>query len=288
MNLKIIKMVAFSSLIFALFSVLYCQAEKRRCDCPPSKFENGAYYSQKYEDYILGYVFKNVKKGFYIDVGANDPNTDNVTRYFYERGWNGINIEPNVDLFKKIVQYRPRDSNYNVGISNSEGTMTFYQETGDVSQGLSTFDKEISEREKEKNSAHFIEISVPVTTLDKIIEKAPPSEITFISIDVEGFEKQVLESIDLVKYRAIALCIEATEPLTEIPSYAAWEKVVLESNYVFAMFDGLNRYYIHKDHIAFLPRFIDIDKCVKKSKYKNRQKKWLKRLVKRVNVFHQR
>lgn len=286
MNLKIIKMTVLFPVAFALFSALYCRGEKAGCDCPPSKFENGTYYSQHYEDYILEYVFKDVKKGFYIDVGANDPNTGNVTRYFYERGWNGINIEPNVDLFKKIVQYRPRDSNYNVGISTSEGTMEFYQETDSGSQGLSTFDKGISEREKKENGAHFTEISVPVTTLDKIMIKASPPEITFISIDVEGFEKQVVESINLVKYKPIALCIEATQPMTEIPSYMAWEKIVLESGYVFAMFDGLNRYYVHKDHVALLPRFIDIDRCVKKSKHKHHHNKWLKRQLKRINVFH--
>ena len=286
MNMKIIKRTVLFAVVFALFSILYCRAEKGGCDCPPSKFENGTYYSQNYEDYILGYVFKNVKKGFYIDVGANDPNTDNVTRYFYERGWNGMNIEPNVDLFNKIVHSRPGDSNYNVGISNCEGTMAFYQETDSGSHGLSTFDKEISEREKKENGAHFSEISVPVTTLDKIIEKAPPSEITFISIDVEGFEKQVLESIDLIKYRPTVLCIEATQPMTEIPSYGPWEKIVLESNYIFAMFDGLNRYYVHKDHGDLLSRFIDIDRCVKKSKHKHHKKSWFKRQLKRINVFH--
>ena len=265
--MKIIRMVALFALPLVFICTPYCRAGRRGCDCPPSKFENGSYYSQYYEDYILGYVFKDVRKGFYIDVGANDPNTNNVTRYFYERGWNGINIEPNTDLFKKIVHCRPRDSNYNVGISDKEGTLMFYQETDRGLQGLSTFDKEVSEREKKKNGTHFEEISVPVTTLDKIIEKVPSSEITFISIDVEGFEKQVIESIGLVKYKPIALCIEATKPLTEIPSYMVWEKVLLDNNYVFAMFDGLNRYYVNKSHIDLLLRFIDIDRCVKKSKY---------------------
>jgi FkbM family methyltransferase len=285
MKLKTNKVTALFVVLFAILSILYCQGEKEKCNCPPSKYENATYYSQEYEDYILGYVFKNVNKGFYIDVGANDPNIDNVTRYFYERGWNGINIEPNVDLFNKIVHCRPRDSNYNVGISNNEGTMPFFLQTDSGVQGLSTFDKEIAERETKKNNAHFKEISVPVTTLNKIIAKASPMEITFISIDVEGFEKQVIESINLVKYQPIALCIEATKPLTEISSYAAWEKTVLESKYVFAMFDGLNRYYVHKDHVALLPRFIDIDRCVKKSRNKDHQKRWLKRQLKKINVF---
>ena len=195
MKLKIIKTAAFCAIVFALFAAVYCRLEKGGCACPPSKFEHGTYYSENYEDYILGYVFEDIKRGFYIDVGANDPSTDNVTRYFYERGWNGINVEPNVDLFIKIIRYRPRDRNYNVGISNNEGTMTFYKQSDSGSAGLSTFDKEISEREKKKDGVHFTEISVPVTTLNKILAKVSPPEITFITIDVEGFEKQVVESI---------------------------------------------------------------------------------------------
>jgi FkbM family methyltransferase len=256
-------------IVLGLLAAAYGRENKEGCDCPASKFEEGSYYSQYYEDYILAYVFKNFKNGYYIDVGANDPNNANVTRYFYERGWRGINIEPNVELFKRIVQCRPRDSNYNCGISNKEGTLDFYQET-EGSMGLSTFDKAIAEREKKEYGTLFKEIPVPVTALDKIAAKASLPEITFISIDVEGFEKQVLESIDLVKYKPFVLCIEATEPMTEIPSYMAWEKIVVDKKYVFAMFDGLNRFYVHKDHVDLLPRFIDIDRCVKKSKFKRK------------------
>jgi FkbM family methyltransferase len=257
---------------FGLLAAVYGRENNEGCNCPASKFEDGTYYSQYYEDYILAYVFKDDKKGYYIDVGANDPNIDNVTRYFYEKGWRGINIEPIVDKFNKIVQCRPGDSNYNCGISNKEGKMTFYQESDSGSQGLSTFDKEDAEKFKRERGINFKEISVPVTTLDKILAKVSPPEITFITIDVEGFEKQVLQSIDLVKYKPFVFCIEATEPMTEIPSYMAWEKLLMDNNYVFAMFDGLNRFYVHKAHIDLLPRFIDIDRCVKKSKFKRNVK----------------
>jgi FkbM family methyltransferase len=241
------------------------------CTCPPSQYEGGTYYSQYYEDYILAYVFKDMKKGFYIDVGANDPNKDNVTRYFYERGWRGINIEPNTDLWKELVRCRPGDSNYNCGISDEKGKLSLYQEN-DGSTGLSTFDKDIAEKEKKERGVKFKEVTVPVITLNNLLAKLPIPSITFISIDVEGYEKKVIAGIDLATYRPMVLCIEADQPLTEIPSYMAWEKMLLDKQYVFAIFDGLNRYYVHKDHVDLLPRFIDIDRCVKKSKFKRRIK----------------
>jgi FkbM family methyltransferase len=264
----------FFLMIAVLITVSSCRQENRLCDCPPSKFEGGIYYSQTYEDYILAYVFKNVDRGFYIDVGANDPNVFNVTRFFYERGWRGINIEPNVELFKRIVQFRPRDLNYNCGISNTEGNLNFYQETNELDDfmPMSTFDKTIAEGQRKKHGLHFTETRVPVTTLNKLLAKISIPEITFISIDVEGFEKQVIESIDLARYKPVVLCVEATDPVAGNPSYMKWEKLVMDNNYVFAMSDGLNRYYLHKSHIELLPRFIDIDRCVKLSKYKRQVK----------------
>ena len=57
-------------------------------------FSNFVSYSQHFEDFILFFLFYNIQKGFYIDVGAFDPNFISVTKAFYERGWYGINIEP--------------------------------------------------------------------------------------------------------------------------------------------------------------------------------------------------
>ncbi len=257
-------------LVVLLFGLLSAACSKRiarlSCDCPASKYESGRYYSQFYEDYILAYVFQDYQTGFYVDVGANDPNKDNITRYFYERGWRGVNIEPNVEEFKKMVKARPLDKNYNVGISNAEAMLTFYQAPG-TWDGLSTFDKADATFQSQKFGIVFKELAVPVTTLERILQEAALPAIDFISIDVEGFEKQVIESVDFSRYHPSVLCIEATEPTTDRPSYQDWEGLLIENNYVFAMFDGLNRYYVSKDLASrLLPRFIVIDMCVKKSK----------------------
>jgi hypothetical protein len=113
---------------------------------------------------------------------------------------------------------------------------------------------------------------VPVTTLDALLAKTPIPEISFVSIDVEGFERQVIESIDLPRYKPAVLCIEATQPTSEVAVYGAWEPRVLKASYLFAMSDGLNRYYVHRDRLDLLQRFIFIDMCVKKSKLKRQVK----------------
>jgi FkbM family methyltransferase len=237
------------------------------CQCPPSPFEKGqGYYGQFYEDYVLAYVLADVPKGFYVDVGANDPNRSNVTKLFYDKGWTGINIEPNVAEYEKIVKFRPRDRNYNCGIGDKAGVMTFYQGEGRNDQ-ISTFDAKLAESLRRDKGFRLKEVQVPVITLTTLLSKEPTSEITFMSIDVEGFEAQVLRGLDLTRFKPVVFCVEATQPGTEIPAYAAWEGRLLKAGYVFALFDGLNRYYVRNDTVSLLPRFIFIDMCVKRSKY---------------------
>ena len=65
-----------------------------------------------------------MKNGFYIDVGAHDPNFISVTKAFYLKGWYGINIEPLPNLFKALQIYRRRDINLNLGIGEKEGIAT--------------------------------------------------------------------------------------------------------------------------------------------------------------------
>jgi len=71
-------------------------------------------YAQNYEDVMLQRAFKDIKKGFYIDVGANDPVIDSVTKAFYDSDWHGINIEPVTEWFIKLQEARPNDTNLNI------------------------------------------------------------------------------------------------------------------------------------------------------------------------------
>ena len=51
-------------------------------------------YAQNFEDVILWRALKHVENGFYIDIGAQDPVIDSVSRGFYEKGWRGLHVEP--------------------------------------------------------------------------------------------------------------------------------------------------------------------------------------------------
>lgn len=232
--------------------------------CPPSNFQwTWAYYSQFYEDYILSYVFHDYDMGYYIDVGASNPNILSVTKYFYLRGWRGINIEPIPDMINALKQYRIEDINLQIGISNSAGNLKFYEIKDNYSNDgvLSTFDEVIAKSAIDRGFK-VINYEVLVITLNEVLQRYILPRISFLKIDVEGYETQVLEGLDLSKYRPEVIVVEATIPNTETPSYKPWEYLITKENYSFAFFDGLNRYYFDNNKQYFKERFEYIGRCV--------------------------
>ena len=92
-------------------------------------------YAQNNEDVMLARVFRGLDAGFYIDVGAQDPRIDSVTKAFYDLGWRGINLEPVAFWYQKLCQDRPRDINLCLAAGAAEGVVDFYEI---VDTGLST------------------------------------------------------------------------------------------------------------------------------------------------------
>lgn len=200
-------------------------------------------YAQNYEDVILWRALKHVKNGFYIDVGAYHPVEHSVTAVFYENGWAGINIEPVEDYFQIINAQRPRDINLNCGITDKEGNATLYLAKG---TGLSTLNEDIKSEVLE-SKFDYTKVQIDVCTLNSVLEKYSTGEIHFLKIDVEGEEKKVLAGTDLNKYRPWIIVIEANIPLSQTQNYKEWEKYLLNSNYKFVYYDGLNRFYVTKE-----------------------------------------
>src|SRR5215470_8338736 len=124
-------------------------------------------YAQNFEDFMLWRALGDVKNGFYVDVGAADPDEDTVTRAFYDRGWSGINIEPLDDYFEKLKRRRPRDVNLKVATGRESGVQTLHCFVG---TGLSTLDPDISAlHETEGRRAE--RVLVPVLTLTEILSE---------------------------------------------------------------------------------------------------------------------
>ena len=201
-------------------------------------------YAQNFEDVILWRALKHVDRGFYVDCGAYDPTRESVTKAFYDRGWRGINIEPIPSLLQAFVVQRPFDTNLAIAISDgSEGAKLY--EIADT--GLSTLFHTIAQQHIEAGFSARV-FNVPTTTLSDVLRQFAPSDIHFLKIDVEGAEHLVLRAADLDRFRPWIVLVEATHPRTQQPSSEAWEATLLNAGYDFAYFDGLNRFYVAREH----------------------------------------
>ncbi|HEX2052151.1 MAG TPA: FkbM family methyltransferase [Actinomycetota bacterium] len=202
-------------------------------------------YANNREDVLLRRLFPDVTDGFYIDVGAGHPEAFSLTKHFYDEGWHGINVEPNKHLYAELVAERPRDLTLNAAVGNEAGSVTFYECEEDF-WGYSSLSAEQAEIHR-ADGIQIEERQVEVTTLAAICEAHVKGEISFLSVDVEGFEKQVLEGADFRRWRPRVVIVEATQPNTDIPTHEGWEHLLLDADYLFAHFDGLNRYYLRRE-----------------------------------------
>jgi len=210
-------------------------------------------YSQNLEDVMLHRALIDVARGFYIDVGAADPESLSVTKAFYDSGWRGINVEPDPDFAASLRAARSRDVTIQAALGATPGRMIINRF---VSTGLSTFDEEVAARHMAAGYSST-PLEVEVTTLSEVCRTYAAIDIHFLKIDVEGSERAVLEGADFSMYRPWVVLVEATAPSQPTPSYEAWEPILVDAAYVFVWFDGLNRFYVAKEHEdALRPAFL--------------------------------
>ena len=88
-------------------------------------------------------------------------------------------------------------------------------------------------------------------------------KIQFCKIDVEGNEKNVLLGYDFNNCRAEVFLIESTLPGTKIPSYSAWENILLENDYSFAYQYSINRFYVDNKNPNLKKKFEHLDEYIK-------------------------
>ncbi|MBV5319822.1 MAG: FkbM family methyltransferase [Chlorobium phaeobacteroides] len=208
-------------------------------------------YSQNFEDVMLWRALKHIKKGFYIDIGAQHPVIDSVSLAFYEQNWRGIHVEPNSYYVKLLHKYRRDETVLHALISDIEGSLIFYE----IAQtGLSTGDPEIAKKHA-TNGFSVKKTLVPAITLEYILNNHAEDETHWLKIDVEGMEETVIRSWGTAAKRPWIIVVESTKPLTQIESYSSWDKFICEKGYDFVYFDGLNRFYLSHMHLDLINAF---------------------------------
>ena len=139
--------------------------------------------------WIANNIFQNKKKGFFIDVGAYDGISNNNTILFEKFfKWKGYCIEPNKKSFNKLKKYR-KSFLVNAAISNFLKKRVYFYEDGQLSKIYNKNNHFIKKKHKEKFS---VIKNLKLSQFQKTV-------VDFIDIDCEGFEEEVIRSINFKK-----------------------------------------------------------------------------------------
>ncbi|MFC5461342.1 FkbM family methyltransferase [Massilia niabensis] len=209
-------------------------------------------YAQNFEDVMLWRALKHVERGFYVDVGAQHPVVDSVSKAFYEQGWRGVHVEPVQAYADLLRKDRPDDTVLQLALSDSEGMLDL---NVIPDTGLSTAVDAYAERHQAEHGFAHTTVKVPMLTLKSALQFLDGKEVHWLKIDVEGLEEKVLRGWDPQRLRPWIMVIEATVPTTSEVDYEAWEPLVTGAGYRFAYFDGLNRFYVADEHPELMDAF---------------------------------
>ena len=166
---------------------------------------NKNFYSQFGEDKTLFEILKkDYNYGFYVDVGCYHPKKYSNTYLLFKKGWNGINIDLELDKIKVFKLARPSDYNVVAAVSNISKLVKVYK-MGKYSVGTTTNFDLI------RNKNEIIEsFELKTQSLNEIIDKSPFKNrpIDLLNIDTEGNDFSVLLSLDITKYNPQVIIIE--------------------------------------------------------------------------------
>ncbi|MEK4128666.1 FkbM family methyltransferase [Solibacillus sp. FSL W8-0474] len=213
-------------------------------------------YSQSGEDGILAYILLMlgipIEEVTYVDLGANHAKEMSNTYYFYRKGAKGVLVEANEKLLPELKLYRNKDIILHNVVDTEEGNkVTFYILNGD---GLSTPDFEAAEKFCEINPDLEIvdKIEVETITYNSIVEKYLQTAPTILSIDIEGKDLEILNTIDFDNYRPmliVAEMIEYSKTLNSNSKNNTIKEFLHSKGYDEYAYTGINSIFIDKSRL---------------------------------------
>jgi len=165
-------------------------------------------YSQRYEDLLVDRLLGLQKPGFYLDIGAFHPDDLSNTKRFFRKGWKGCNVEPIPVRFEAFLRERPGDVNCQLGISNKECCVEFFEMSPPE---YSTFCQNRADELIRNGAVLRKKYQIQVIPLSELFGRYLDGiHVDFCSIDAEGLDLEVLEGNDWERYRPSCICVEVS------------------------------------------------------------------------------
>jgi FkbM family methyltransferase len=179
-------------------------------------------YSQCYEDTILDGLIRAflLRKGInedqlaYLDIGANHPIANSNTYLLHIfHGICGILVDANPELIPALKKFRPYDKVINAAVTDTnEDFVTFYiGEKNELSSLDYDFLKAWDGLEPQKK------VNVPTIRVMDLLRQLNDKHV-LLSIDVEGFDRKILEDIDYSKIKPFVIVIEHNDHINQSES----------------------------------------------------------------------
>ena len=161
------------------------------------------HYSQFAEDVSIIRHFPKKFKGFFVDVGCFHPVKYNNTYRLYRKGWRGVNIDIDSIKIAGFKVLRPGDVNVTSAVSNQQGELPYWS-NGFYSLTI-TLDEAFA-----AGKEGYIQKTVQANTLSNILDatKYKGQTIDFLSVDAEGHDLQILQSLDFERYQPRLIAVE--------------------------------------------------------------------------------
>ncbi len=158
----------------------------------------------------------------FIQVGANDGGYgDPLRRYILKYSWRGILVEPQPDVFAKLLENYAAIKNRlifeNIAIASGVSSIPMYKGAGRQANNLQddvhaasvvSVNPKVTARQLGVRPVDLVRFLVPCATLDEVIDKHGMSHIDILQIDTEGQDYNVLKTIDLVRSHPLIIQFE--------------------------------------------------------------------------------
>ncbi|XP_071181635.1 protein Star-like [Mytilus edulis] len=185
-------------------------------------------WSQYGQDQVIDKLLKKKKNGFFVEIGGYDGESMSNTLFFEkERNWNGLLVEASPFLYDMMLKKDRKCYMVNACISKSLPAMTFML-AGAITSAKETLtdrhhkriDKERIAYGKDKHWAHVNDtVKVNCFPLLTIMRTIRRKDIDYFSLDVEGAEMHILNSIEWDDLNIDVFTIETDQHRNEILSF---------------------------------------------------------------------